>query len=357
MGTIRTILAITVVFTHSYGYIFVGGRNAVQLFYIISGFLISYIIVEKKLYVDIKKFYISRFLRLYPVYFFIAILTLLTFSVTSFVLNQELEFFNIYYGPPLSQILLIFSNILLFLQDWVMFFAIENNELVFSTNFLKSDIPLYKGLLVPQAWTLGVELSFYLVAPFILTKRKVLYYLLFFSLSLRVYLIYIEIGKYDPWTYRFFPTELAMFLLGAVSHQVILPFYRNIFSRNTIEKYSILSTYFLILLTLSFWLIPINEIIKTVILFTFFLLLMPFTFLFQVKRDWDKYIGDLSYPIYLSHIYVIYLTNLFMEKYYNTNVIILSFISIIVTICLSIGINIYIQNPIENLRNNLRKSK
>jgi peptidoglycan/LPS O-acetylase OafA/YrhL len=48
MGTLRTLLAISVVFAHSFGFVFVGGRNAVQLFYMISGFLISFVIVEKK---------------------------------------------------------------------------------------------------------------------------------------------------------------------------------------------------------------------------------------------------------------------------------------------------------------------
>ena len=41
MGTIRLLLALAVVFTHSYGYLFTGGKLAVQLFYIISGYLMS----------------------------------------------------------------------------------------------------------------------------------------------------------------------------------------------------------------------------------------------------------------------------------------------------------------------------
>lgn len=38
MGVLRFILAISVVFAHTYGFLFVGGRLAVQLFYMISGF-------------------------------------------------------------------------------------------------------------------------------------------------------------------------------------------------------------------------------------------------------------------------------------------------------------------------------
>ena len=68
MGTLRTLLAIAVVLVHSYGFVMVGGRNAVQLFYMISGFLISYVLVERKVYKDTISFYINRYLRLYPIY-------------------------------------------------------------------------------------------------------------------------------------------------------------------------------------------------------------------------------------------------------------------------------------------------
>jgi hypothetical protein len=36
------------------------------------------------------------------------------------------------------------------------------------------------------------------------------------SLALRGVLIATGIGLGDPWTYRFFPTELALFLLGSL---------------------------------------------------------------------------------------------------------------------------------------------
>ena len=54
MGTIRLLLALAVVLSHSYGYLLVGGRLAVQMFYIISGYLISYILIEAKSYHSIK---------------------------------------------------------------------------------------------------------------------------------------------------------------------------------------------------------------------------------------------------------------------------------------------------------------
>ena len=70
-----------VVFAHAGVYMFVGALNGVQLFYMISGFLMSFILTDVKAYPRVKEFYINRFLRLYPVYAVIAILTLGAYAI------------------------------------------------------------------------------------------------------------------------------------------------------------------------------------------------------------------------------------------------------------------------------------
>ena len=51
---------------------------------------------------------------------------------------------------------------------------------------------------MPQAWTLGVEITFYLVAPFVLRSPRRLLALLAASLALRAVLIATGIGLSDP---------------------------------------------------------------------------------------------------------------------------------------------------------------
>jgi peptidoglycan/LPS O-acetylase OafA/YrhL len=349
MGTLRTIFAITVVLGHSLGFVFVGSRNAVQLFYIISGFLISYILIESKSYKSVRAFYINRYLRLYPIYFAVAVLSLIAFFI-----YQSSTFWEIYKtAPPGADALLMLSNIFLFGQDWVMFSGVENNHLVFSTNFMDSEVFLYQGLLVPQAWTLGVELTFYAIAPFVLPRRKLVYALLALSMALRAYLIFIGLGMKDPWTYRFFPTELAFFLFGALSHQVLLPLYRKL-PDNKLKSLSAIATYLLIGFSLSYFLLPAKELYKTIFLFAIFIMLVPLTFLFQNRSRIDKWIGNLSYPIYINHILVISVTTYLLKKVGLDNKIVISIFSVIGSVSFAIFLEKFIGLPFEKIRSKIK---
>jgi peptidoglycan/LPS O-acetylase OafA/YrhL len=367
MGSLRTIFALSVVFSHLGVSAFVGARNAVQIFYIISGFLISYILIEAKNYSNIKNFYYNRILRIYPLYYVIVFISLLFYSLL------DIKFFYIIeQAPIIASILLIFSNIFIIGQDWIMFSGIENNTLIFSVNFYKSEILLFEGLFVQQAWALGLEITFYLIAPFILFNRKIILTLLIFSILLRIYLIKIGIGLKDPWTYRFFPTELAFFLIGALSHQILSPFYKKVLQHN-IYLASKLSTYFLIIVTLIWFKIPIAQYLNSFVLFIFISFLLPLTFFFSTNNKWDKYIGDLSYPIYIGHFliinimlsliknlnlskheYAVYFGKIFNYRFYDSSITIFVIMSVVLSILFALILNIYLNTKIELIRNTFR---
>lgn len=355
MGVLRAIFAISVVFAHSgwpAGMIFVGGENAVRLFYIISGFLISYVLLESKAYANLSSFYLNRYLRLYPIYFFVSIITLVIF-----VFLKNYSVFNVYKLAPASAgVFLAFSSVFLFAQDLVMFLGVKNNTLVFVTNFYNSDIVLYGGLLVPQAWTIGIEIMFYLIAPFVLPNRKFIFLVLLFSLSLRVYLVDIGIGDKDPWTYRFFPTELAFFLIGSLSHQILLPLYKKIFN-GIVQLLASIATYFLIVISVVYFIVPIEEIWKQVFLFSAFTLLVPFCFIFQNIYKFDNWIGGLSYPIYICHIIVIFTSTYMLNKYNVEDKRVISCFSVFLSIICAVVLNKYIGYPLEKIRSKIRKHR
>jgi peptidoglycan/LPS O-acetylase OafA/YrhL len=93
---------------------------------------------------------------------------------------------------------------------------------------------------------------------------------------------------------------------------------------------------------------------------------MPLIFIFQSNRKWDKEIGKLSYPIYISHILVIDVFSFFISKIVPTenldilgksvslDKISLGLSAVIFSIGLAILLNKFVGKPIETLRNRLR---
>jgi len=338
VGILRVIFALAVVSSHvgMGAPLLVGAKNAVELFYVISGFLISFVLVEKKTYPNIGSFYANRYLRLYPIYFFVAMLALCT---------RGHEFFDIYKSVSIgADALLILSNTFMFGQDWVMFAAVKHDTLVFATNFWNSDVLLWRGLLIPQAWSIGVELAFYLVAPFVLPRRRMICCLLIASVACRAYLIWIGIGTADPWSYRFFPTELALFLLGALSHQVMLPFFKRLMQRSD-SRLPEIGTAVLIAYALVYDRFA-GAVFKDAMLLATFATLLPLAFMFQHRYPLDKWIGNLSYPIYICHLLVIDAVRCLPSEFRFATSTLAAFGSILFAVVL----NEFIGEPFEKLR-------
>jgi peptidoglycan/LPS O-acetylase OafA/YrhL len=84
LNGIRAIAALSVILAHSEKFLAsVSSKNyfgnfggyGVTIFFTLSGFLITYLMlkeIEKEIFIDIKKFYIRRILRIWPLYFLIA---------------------------------------------------------------------------------------------------------------------------------------------------------------------------------------------------------------------------------------------------------------------------------------------
>jgi peptidoglycan/LPS O-acetylase OafA/YrhL len=351
MGLLRTLFALTVVLYHSWPdpNVFVGGENAVRCFYIISGFLISYILVERKSYHSLAAFYKNRYLRLYPIYVCVAVPTLI-----AILASRHFGFIEVYRAaPPAAVVLLVFSNLVLFGQDWFMFLGVRQDHLVLTTNFLNSDVLLYRGQIIHPAWTLGVELSFYLVAPFLLPRRKWIYVLLILSLGCRLLLIHLGFGARDPWSYRFFPNELALFLLGALAHQMLLPRYREL-SKRVQGLAANGATCFLVAFSLVYFLIPIEEAVKRLFLLFVFTIGVPLTFLFQRRYALDSRIGNLSYPIYIGHMLVIWGCNFLAKRAGLADERMISLLCVALTVVFAVLLNRWVAVPFENLRNHVR---
>ena len=311
MGFIRLLLAISVIIAHSYpifGLKLLGGEGAVQAFYVISGFYMTFILNEKYIGKNgsYKLFITNRLLRLYPVYWTVLLLAVMIAFISALQSSGvdfgKMQPYKDYISTmnPVSLIFLIFTNLFMLFQDTVMFLGLNTStgHLFFTPDFRQTDPQLYSFLMVPQAWTIGIEIMFYLIVPF-LVKRKwwVISIIIFLSVLLRI-VLYQNGLKHDPWSYRFFPTEIVYFLLGMLSYSV----YKKLQNLKPRAIYLYLVFGFILCFTLLFDRIPMHG--KSYLFLVTFSACIPFIFFMSRKWKIDRYLGELSYPIYISHILV-----------------------------------------------------
>lgn len=319
MGILRFLLAITVVIGHTspiLGFTFVGAQLAVQTFYIISGFYMALILNEKYVGANgsYKLFLTNRLLRLYPIYWTVLLCTI-AYSLMLYIHTDGRDYgrLNMYIRychdiGPLSFLYLAFTNIFLFLQDTIMFLGLDtkSGHLFFTSNFRNSQPMLYQFMLIPQAWTIGVEIAFYLIAPFIARRKlSVIVPLILLSLLLRIALYFGAGLQHDPWTYRFFPTEMVFFFLGIAAYHL----YKKIQTLEISAHYLKLIWLGIVSFTVCYHLFS-SAYLAYLYLIVFFLSL-PFVFMLTKKWKMDAFIGELSYPIYISHILVQYCLTFF----------------------------------------------
>src|SRR5687767_9870281 len=87
MGFLRLALALSVFFAHTASQqitSFIDALYAVQIFFMVSGFLIAYVLMTNNRYQEhIRNFYINRILKIYPIYYLILLLTVFIFSINA----------------------------------------------------------------------------------------------------------------------------------------------------------------------------------------------------------------------------------------------------------------------------------
>ena len=131
-------------------FVFEAGGLGVYFFFVLSGFLITYLLLVEKgktQTVAVKKFYWRRILRIWPLYYLIV---LLGFVVIPYITTGAIQFtnkdLNEHYWLNLFLYLIIFPNI---------------------AHSMFNPVPL-----ISQTWSIGVEEQFYLIWPVLAKKAK-----------------------------------------------------------------------------------------------------------------------------------------------------------------------------------------
>ncbi|QJC55212.1 O-acetyltransferase OatA [Polaromonas vacuolata] len=278
LGTLRLLLALAVAASHTNLRMF--GLNpgvmAVVGFYLISGYVMAGLI--RRHYsqgAQAPAFYLDRAIRLLPQYLFYAGLTLAWYGFT----QANTQFLS--HAPSAGDLV--------------------NNLLIIPLNYY-----MYNGsdgyTLIPPAWSLGAEVQFYLLAPWLLVWPKRL--LAFGLLSLSVYLAALAgIINSDWFGYRLLPGVLLFFLLGA--------WLQGLHQQGQQRQAQAMTLGVAALATLAIGLLFINGNLRqpynfeTLLGLIFGLLLLQ-ALATRPRTRWDGLAGDISYGVFLNHFLIIW---------------------------------------------------
>jgi len=275
------------------------GGVSVFCFFVISGFYIEMILSEKYSQEKIgsgyiRAFYLARFWRLYPIY--------ITVAVAVIVASQFTPLLKIPGGLNFSA--------------WGILVGVLN----FSMMLL--NVPSVNDLVIGPSWSIGVEVGFYAVAPFLLNKRLGL---LLWLAALTIILQFIPYGSHAPLLFAF-----PFFLAGALARR-----YRR-FIVHKLRLFMALPIWTLYGLAILMFVFPIPHAIylgaadvhalNTLDLFFYPALtavIVPILHERTKTNKADYLIGQLSYPFYIVHQPVIDLLGQFHNDFRIPTILIL----------------------------------
>lgn len=283
-------------------------------------------------------FLTNRLLRLMPMYWFLFFVGLLISYPLIAVLIALPYPFQLIFVPIvkdfglLNSLLVAFSNLFVVGQDLFLFLGFDkaSSTFYFIDDYRKSEYLANNFIILKQAWSVSLEIMFYIIAPLFARRRiSVIIIIIILSLYFRLLLFFNGYDQ-DPFNYRFFPNELAVFFMGFLSYR----FYRStaFLKMSELKRYKYLFPVALLAATCSVG-VPIKaeyNFITSSIYLIGLVFALPFLLDITKKNKFDNFIGELSYPIYLCHLITLNMLNTVYkaESYALLNVILSTVVSI-----------------------------
>jgi peptidoglycan/LPS O-acetylase OafA/YrhL len=326
MGLLRLLLAAAVVAEHStpiFGLTFTGGHLAVRLFFIISGFYMALILTTKYTADHPNRYWLfisNRFLRIYPCYYVVLLLSLAFYAAASFYLHHPADRLVLWqtawrHGQIWGLFFVSLCQLTVVGMDAVCVFVYNIAQGIHlpgpdtaaaSVAWLPTAgadpsgiVPAWRFLFVPQSWTISIELLFYLVVPLLISWRTRNLVILA-GLSLVSYFascLFVYPALADLLGYFFFPFHLFLFILGMLACRHSAAFLARV-SRPF--KIAMVAALFGGLAFSQF--LPAAP--RSFICVALVALSLPILFDWTKYSRFQKWVGDLSYPVYICHILV-----------------------------------------------------
>ena len=305
------VLAVIMVHTGQYGsfivphifkHIVQQGAAGVQLFYIASAFtlFLSFQSRSQKEASPVRNFFIRRFFRIAPMYYI---------GIVYYLFQNGLGA-TYYLGDQTHITVLNIASNFLFLHG-------------FNAYWINS--------VVPGGWSIAVEMTFYAILPFLFSKIKnVSQAFNFFVITLIIRIIVNAIFHMFPligfdrlwndYLFFYFPNQLPVFALGIMAYFII---YNNEVSNTNLSGKALLVFCCIILYQLiTGHTEAFSDIIYYGLAFSILCVALSRYRLTIIVNPVTKYIGQLSFSMYLVHFAVLNLLtkNNFID-YFNNGIL------------------------------------
>lgn len=282
------------------------GRLGVILFFVLSGFLISYLLlVEKETFhtIAIRKFYYRRMLRIWPLYYLLLFLSLVVFPNTH---SMQIP------GT-----------------DWLTREGITIGVILLSIFFL-SNVATIIFPKIPYffcTWSLGVEEQFYLICPFIIKKFKNISLVLF---SIIIFYLLIKVIAFPFIKFKLHYWNSNMNLLLWIWNDFLIDtmaigalFAYAYYKKNKVLKFFYNPIVYTIAYSLIIFIflkqINIPYLTNEVFAFLFAILILNVSTNYKKAKFFNlplfDYLGKISYGIYMYHTICIVITIKLMIRF------------------------------------------
>jgi peptidoglycan/LPS O-acetylase OafA/YrhL len=327
MGFLRVFLALVVAVDHTnlapFGYLPFDGSGVapVLCFFVISGFYMALILETKYRHVPggIRLFYLNRILRIYPSYLVVVLLTFAMMHVDGKTTiaywakpdhwDQPIgDFYSKLSSYPIwTQVVIWASNLLIIGTNFLDAAAFTpSGSIVFAAVQTANDgavsVPAISGpgltnahafLFFPPAWTLAIELMFYLAAPLLIWKRPIISIIACAALLQMFPSAVVAVA--GP-----FGSTIVCCVLGMLCFFV----YRRLPSARWVNVTGVVMALAIVAYFLISNQLPGGLKLKIYGLLALTWFGVPFIFAMSKSMKTDRLVGELSYSLYLSHFLV-----------------------------------------------------
>ena len=299
--------------------------NAVDMFFVLSGFLITFLLLkekEKTSTINIRKFYMRRILRIWPLYYLVLILSLL------------MIYFDVI---PMPDKLLTRASLYIFFLANIAF-------------LIKLNISVITPL-----WSVGTEEQFYAIWPWIVKATKkylTVFFILFITINIVRLIGYYKVPLFNLPILFFNLIRIDIMTLGAMG--AVFLYRKHRILTFILNKPMEFIAWIVLLQSYVYGPLHVHDFIDNQINALFYLIIIlnlssGKSYIKLDHRVFDIF-GKMSYGIYVYHVLIIYCL-VFITKEYEISTFVYYTITILLTLIISHFSYKYFEMPFLRIKN------